>query len=642
MNLVSKATPSSDSVLKAGLLGGLGWGMAISIVHLAQGIGLIVALGTPPMTLFAAKTVPLELILAVLLGLITAPVVKLPKGRLLHPLLLAAIWIGMERFVAVDPSKLAMWIAPTLGALLVFAIGRVLWRLNKFVVFGLAVGIPAVTLVIPEAIEAAKPPLPQREGAATAPAGAPDVLFIVMDTVRAQSSSAYGYERKTTPNFDRIASEGLLFADANSPATWSLPAHAALFTGTFPSWNNANAETRFLDDQLPTLAETLADAGWQTRCFSANPHISDSFGLTRGFQANDKAWATGTSARNFSFIYRLIDATPFGGAEDKGGSIVVGNIQRWMNGRPEDAPPQFVFVNFLEAHFPFHQLPRDFLFEFQDRPISELREINQIAFGVQFGRQLTDDEFQTVHDPLIDMYDAGVLYTDHLVGKVVDIWAEAGLLDNTIVIVMGDHGESVGEQGAFGHVTPMNEQVLRVPFAIRYPDRIPAGSVIEQPVSTVGTYATVLDLLDLDPPGVYQVDSLLPGLQGEEVGKPVLAERYEEHMLSARFAEGEANGSGPLVNPRGRFRAYRSGDYKLVQHTTDGTVLFNLASDPMESKDIAGLDKYTTQAIESELESWRGKLALPELDAPIDAPKSMPEDLSDEELEALRALGYIE
>lgn len=629
-------------MLKAGLLGGLGWGVAITMVHLAQGIGLIVALGTPPMTGFAAMTVPMEVTLGVLAGLLFSPATRLPRGEWVHPLLLALAWIGMERWVAVDPSKILMWIGPTLGALVVFSIGRALWRRSKPAVAALALAIPAITLVIPEAIEASKPPLPMREGAATAPAGAPDVLFIVMDTVRAQSSSAYGYERKTTPNFDRLAAEGVRFADANSPATWSLPAHAALFTGTFPSWNNANAETRFLDDKLPTLAETLADAGWQTRCFSANPHISDSFGLTRGFQANDKAWATGTSARNFSFIYRLVDALHLGGAEDKGGSIVVGNIERWMDSRPADSPPQFVFVNFLEAHFPFHQLPDEFLFEFQDRPVSELREINQIAFGVQFGRQLTEDEFQTVHQPLVDMYDAGVLYTDHLVGEVIDIWREAGRLDNTVVIVLGDHGESVGEHGAFGHVTPMNEQVLRVPFAIRYPSRIPAGSVVDQPITTVGTYATVLDLLELDPPGVYQVGSLLPGLQGEDVGKPILAERFEEHMLSARFAEGEANGEGPLVNPRGRFRAYRSGPYKLVQHTTDGTVLFNLDKDPAESKDIAGQDKYTTQGLVDEMGEWQRKLGLPELDAPIDAPKLMPENLSAEELEALRALGYIE
>ncbi|RME24389.1 MAG: hypothetical protein D6798_11350 [Deltaproteobacteria bacterium] len=629
-------------MLLQGLKGGLGWGVAITLVHLVQGIALIMVLNTPAMTGFAARTVPMELALALVLGLLTAPVTRLSRSPWVQPLVLAAIWIGLERFVAVDPSKLPMWIGPTLGAIVVYAIGRVLWARRPAVVVGLAVAIPVIALAVPEVRDAMQPEIAPRQGAKAAPPGAPDVLFIVMDTVRAQSMSAYGYERDTSPNFDRIAREGLFFADANSAATWSLPAHAALFTGTFPSWNNANSETRFLDDKLPTIAETLADHGWQTHAFSANPYISDSFGLTRGFQTNDKAWMTGTSARNFSFIYRLVDATPFGGAEDKGGAQVVDNIRDWMRHRPADGPPQFVFVNFLEAHFPFQQLPREFLTKYQDRPMSELREVNQIAFGVQFGRQLTDAEFERIHQPLVDMYDAGVAYTDHLVGEVVDIWRDAGLLDNTVVVIVGDHGESVGEHGAFGHVTPVTEEVLRVPLTIRYPAAIPAGSRIDDAVSTVGIYATILDLLDIETPGVHQVGSLLPGLQGETVGKPVLAERYEEHMLADRFPEGTANGYGPEVNPHGRFRTLRSGDFKLVQHTTDGVVVFNLAQDPGETTDISANDKYTVQALLDELAEWQRKLGLPDLDAPIDAEKKLPEDLSAEEIEALRALGYME
>lgn len=639
---MTSSSTSSPSSLRAALLASLGWGAAITIVHLAQGIGLIVALGVPPLTAFAFQTIPMEMGLGLVAGLALSPLRRLPRGEWLHPLGLAALWIGLERYVAVDPSKLPMWIGPTLGALVVFAIGRALFRRSPVATVGLAVAVPAITLAIPEIIEANKPPLPMREGAATAPPGAPDVLFIVMDTVRAQSSSTYGYSRETTPNLSRIAQEGVLFRDVMAPATWSLPAHAALFTGTFPSWNNANDETRFLDTRLPTLAEILGDAGWQTRCFSANPHISDSFGLTRGFQANDKAWSTGTSARNFSFIYRLVDAAGLGGAEDKGGEMVVGNIRRWMEGRPADGPPQFVFVNFLEAHFPFHQLPVRFREAYQNRPLSLLREINQIAFGVQFGRQLTPQEYELVHQPLVDLYDAGVLYTDHLVGEVVDLWRQAGRLDNTVLIVVGDHGEAVGEHGSFGHVTMVSDPILRVPLVMRYPPRIPAGSVVEQPVSSVGAFASTIDLAGLKPPAVRQVDSLMPALKGEDAGKPVLAERFEEHMLSARFQPGEGNGKGPLVNPRGRYRVYRSGSYKFVQHNTDGRFLYDLAQDPGEERDLAAQDPTRVSALALELAEWQATLALPDLDAPIDAPKGMPENLSPEEIEALRALGYME
>jgi arylsulfatase A-like enzyme len=357
---------------------------------------------------------------------------------------------------------------------------------------------------------------------------------------------------------------------------------------------------------------------------------------------NDKAWMAGTSGRNFSFIYRMIDAVGLGAVDDKGGAKVVDNIQNWMEDRPQDGPPNFVFVNFFEAHFPFRQLPRDFRDAYQNASANTLREIDQIAFGVQFGRQLTDEEMDFVHQPLIDLYDGGVLYTDHLVGEVIDVWRKAGRLDNTVVVILGDHGEVVGEHGAFGHVTPVLEQDLRVPFVVRYPERIPANSKVEMPVSTVGTFGTIMDLVDVEPPPILQVSSLMPGLDGEIVGLPILAERFEEEMLAARFEPGTANGTGEQVNPHGRYRTYRSGPYKLVQHTDDGTFLFNLETDPGEHKDIAKTQPDVVAELEEELADWSEQLGLPELDAPIDAPRDMPENIGDAEIEALQALGYME
>lgn len=634
-------TETSSDLVKRALLGVLGYAVAITLVHLGQGIGLILALGMPPLTGFAAWSIVMELLLALGLGLLLAPVYKLPRGEWLFPMGMTVAFIVMERIVAVDPSKLQMWIVPSLVAFVVFAVGRLLWRRMPAAVVGISAILPVVLLTLPILADALREETAQvnvEQG--SPPPGAPDVLMIVMDTVRAQSSSTYGYHRDTTPVLDRLAAEGVLFKDANAPATWSLPAHAALFTGTFPSFNNANGETRYLDGRLPTLAEVLVGSGWESYAFSANPHISDSFGLTRGFQHNDKAWMTGSSGRNFSFIYRTVDALGLGGVQDKGGAQVIGNIERWMRSRPQDDRPAFVFVNFLEAHFPFRQLPAEFRNAYQSADMNTLREIDQIAFGVQFGRQLTPDEFAFVHQPLIDLYDGGVKYTDHLVGEVLRVWEEAGRLDNTVVVVLADHGEVVGEHGAFGHVTPVVEEDLRVPLVIRFPPKVQAGAVVEQPVSTVGVMSTILDLVD-GPPIPTQVKSLLPGIEGEEVGKPVLAERFEEKMLAARFAPGTANGKGPLVNPRGRYRTYRSGPYKLVQHSTDGTFLYNLVEDPGERKDLAPEDGVTAKRLTWELDAWREQLGLPELDAPIDAPRDAP-PTSEAEIEALRALGYLE
>ena len=471
-------------------------------------------------------------------------------------------------------------------------------------------------------------------------ADAPDVLFIVMDTTRAQSSSAYGYERDTTPTLEALAREGVLYEQATAPATWSLPAHAALFTGTFPSFNQAHAETRFLGDTLPTVMEVFAENGYETHCFSANPHISESFGLTRGFHHSDRAWAAGPAARQFSFIYRFLDFAGLG-VDDKGGKLVVSNIEDWWSERPDDGPPAFVFVNFLEAHFPFHQLPKEYVYAYQDRPMSELREAGQIAFGAQFGRPLTPAEVEQIRGPLVDLYDGGVKYTDFLVREVVEQWRAAGKLDDTIVVVLGDHGEVVGEHDAFGHVTPMVEEDLRVPLIFRYPARIEGGTRIPEPVSTVGTLATLVDLAQIDGPGKVHVESLMPALDGSTVGDPVIAERYEEHLLSARFGPGEANGKGPLMNPRGRYRSYRSGDWKYVQHNEDGEWLYNLASDPGEKNDLAEAEWQKLDELKEELSIHMADLLLPDLDAEVTGQVMNTDDMDEATKQQLCELGYL-
>jgi len=622
-----------------GLLGGIAWGTAVAVAHLGHGIGLILVLGQPPLTWFAFKGTVVELALGVLLGVVLSPLYKLPRGEWLHPVALCALWLVIERIVAVDPSKPLMWIAPSLVALAFVGLGHLVWRKSPAAVIAAGALAPVALLAAPEirtalTEEATAPEIKD------APEGAPDVLFIVMDTTRAQSLSTYGYERDTSPNLTELANEGVLFEEATAPSTWSLPAHAALFTGTFPSFNQAHAETRMLGTALPTVAELFADAGYVTHCFSANPHISAAFGLTRGFHYSDDAWRDGPGARQFSFIYRFLDWAGLG-VDDKGGALVVDNIEEWWAERPDDGPPAFVFVNFLEAHFPFHQLPREYVYAYQDRPMSELREAGQIAFGAQFGRPLTSEEVEQIRGPLIDLYDGGIKYTDFLVGEVVDQWRKAGKLDDTIVVVLGDHGEVVGEHDAFGHVTPMVEEDLRVPLIFRYPEALPEGLRVEGPVSTVGTLATLTELAGIDGPGKVHVDSLVPAVDGRPVGDPVIAERYEEHLLAERFGPGEANGKGPLMNPRGRYRSFRKGDWKLVQHSDGGEWLYDLANDPGEKNDLAETEWRKLDELKEDLRYHMEELLLPELDAEVTGEVMNVEEMDEATKKQLCELGYL-
>jgi len=644
---------------KKGVVGALAWATAITTAHLGHGMGLILLLGQPPHTAFALRGVLSELVLGGVVSLLLAPVHRLARGG--FPVQiggLALIWLVMERMVMVDPSKPLMWLGPTIAALVLLGIGAVVARSSVRAAVGAAVLLPLALLLAPEVRSALLDDAPPKPVLKPARAGAPDVLFIVMDTTRAQSSSAYGYHRQTTPVLEQLASEGVLFEQASAPATWSLPAHAALFTGTFPSFNDAHAETRKLGSTLPTIGEVFADAGYETWCFSANPHISDAFGLTRGFHHQDKAWKAGPSARQFSFPFRMIDLLGFG-ESDKGGAFVVDNIASWWDDRPEDSAPAFVFVNFLEAHFPFHQLPRDYVRSYQDRPMSELRQVGQISFGAQFGRPLTQAEVDRIAAPMVDLYDGGVRYTDALVGQVIDEWRDRGLLDNTVVVVLGDHGEMMGEHNAFGHVTSMYEEDLRVPLIFRYPPGLPAGRRVPDPVSTVGTMATLAELAGVPlpalptPSGTPHVTSLLPALDGADAGQPVIAERYEEHLLSARFGPGEANGDGPLVDPRGRYRSFRLGSLKMVEHFVPAqnganehhsNHLYDLSEDPGELHDLAQTPEGSEmmRALQATLNAHMIGLQLKSLGADVD-PANVA-DVADNDPETTRALcelGYL-
>ncbi len=643
-------------ILVKGARSALGFGLLVTIVHMAMGIAIIISMGMPPLTWFAAKTLFIEPPLAVLFGLLLSPLQILKRGRFIQPATIALIWVAMERFVAVDPSKPQMWLLPPVVALALFFLFQWVWSKKRWICVAGAVVAPLAILAAPIIAYKVGGGYDMKTASRTGnpPKGAPDVVFIVMDTVRGHNVSALGYERKTTPVFDAFAKEGVLFEKATAPSTWSLPAHASLFTGAFPSVHKGHAETRFLDDKMPTIAETLAENGYDTLCFTANPHLTPGFGLTRGFGWNDNAWITGAGGRGFTFIYRLIDALGVT-AEDKGGALVVSNVTNWMNQRKEGDPPAFVFVNFLEAHFPFHQLPEKFRYAYTKEPLSDLREYGQIAFGAQMARPLTAEEIKTIRQPILDLYDGGIQYTDYLVGQVIDLWRKRGTLDNTVFVILGDHGEHVGEHDMFGHLTSLYQEDLWVPYMFRYPPKIPAGERVRQEVSTIATFATLFDLIGIEPPSTLLIGSLLPALktpaEGEPppaFGRPVISERFEEKLLSSRFKPGTSNGKGPALYPFGRYRAYRAGKFKLVRHFLNGKYtdsLFNLDRDPGEMKDLVDEPTaiYDLQQMQKELSNWEIILKLPPLDGGV-APTSgegSPK-LSDEAREQLKALGYIQ
>lgn len=624
--------------LRRGAWRGAGYGLAFALVETAWNARFLVRnnFGSPLETVLQGAF--LVLALGALLGAASAPLLRLRGGAVWHLAAVALAWAGLQVYAAPQAGSFLMLSLIQSGVALVLAlIGVGVARRFRPVPAVAGALLLAAAIAAPEINArwggAAEPEAPQADGAAQAraPAGAPDVVVIVLDTVRARNVSAYGYERETTPRFDELAAQGALFLDASAPATWSLPSHASLFTGLFPSAHGAHSEHRYLDPGPPTLAEVLAEAGWETRCFTANPWISDGLGLTRGFEESDESWREGAATRGFLFIYRLLDRLGFG-VQDKGGGAVAESFEQWAASRPPDAPPAFAFLNFLEAHFPYHQVPDEFLEPFTSRSRSELRALSLRLVANQFGNEPVDPA--EAAEPATAMYDAGVLYTDHLLGRVVDALRRRGTLDRTLLVVLSDHGELLGEHGAFGHGRSLYQPMIRVPLLVRYPQRIEAGARVQEPVSTVGVYATVLDLLGMEPPAPVHVGSLLPALEGRPAGAPVLAERFAEPDAPA------LEGRRELLREDIRQRAYREGTHKLIRTTAGSVHVFDLAADPQETRNLAPAMNGAAERLKEELRTWRAALALPSLDADVDQ-RGTP-DIDPAAREQLRALGYIE
>jgi arylsulfatase A-like enzyme len=463
------------------------------------------------------------------------------------------------------------------------------------------------------------------------------VVLVVLDTVRAGNVSGYGYARPTSPELDRLAAEGALFLDATSPSTWSLPSHASLFTGRYPSSHGAHGEHRYLDARYPTLAQVLEARGYETFCITANPWISDGLGLTRGFAWQDTSLREqGGAGRGFSFIHRLLDRLGLQDG-DKGGDAVARSFEAWTRTRPATGGrPAFVFLNFIEAHFPYHLLPRDDLYRFTDRPYGELRSISIDLMGQQFGG--AGRPVAEAGGPARDMYDGGIVYSNRLLERVTTALRAQGLLDQTVLVVLADHGEILGERGDyFGHGPTLYQESIGVPLLVRYPPRVPAGVRVAQPVSTVGVFATVLELAGIEAPPTLQVASLAALARGESRGGgPVLSELH----VSPEIRPGGVP-KDPQMHYDRRYRLFREGSFKLIETSKGETFFYDLASDPGEKRDLAAERPSEVLAMKARLVQVEQEIGLPALDAPLAEGGETPE-LDAATREHLKALGYAD
>ena len=515
-----------------------------------------------------------------------------------------------------------------------------------------------------------------------------NVLFVVMDTVRKDRLTPYGYDRPTTPHLADFAEEATVFEGAVAPAPWTLPVHASLFTGLYPSQHGADQENPYLEDAT-TLAETLSAAGYDTACYSSNAWITPYTHLTDGFDDQDnffevmpgeflsgplaRAWKAmndNESLRTVADKLVSLGNTAheyFAGGEtaDSKTPAVIDRTMEFI----DSADRSFAFINLMDAHLPYHP-PEEFASEFA--PGVDSDDVCQNSKEYNAGARDIDDE---EWDAIGGLYDAEIAHIDDQLGRLFDWLKAEGKWDDTMVVVCADHGELHGEHDLYGHEFCVYDPLINVPLLVKHPD-LDADRRGDQ-VELLDLYHTVLDVLDVSGDGVAADDSTAnsatdgavpldptrslvsdsyrefggvadaerdPGQRGD--GEYAFVE-YSRPVVELNQLEEKAADAGIDIPSDSRFysrmRAARRTDAKYVRIDRIDDEAYRLDSDPGETDDLAGGDDPAILETESVLSAFESSIGSAWTDAlDDDVSDDTVGEMDDDAQKRLRDLGYLE
>jgi arylsulfatase A-like enzyme len=444
----------------------------------------------------------------------------------------------------------------------------------------------------------------------------PNVLLVSFDTLRADFVGAYGQRPSPTPRMDSLARRGTLFERTVAQSAWTLPSHFALLSGRFPDRRLLEYDLNpcAIDEKVAMLAEHFAARGYLTAAFTGGGYVSSSLGFGQGFQVFE------------SHGSRLEENLPA--------------VLSWLD--QSSTGPFFLFVHFFNVHRPYTP-PADFFARFVTRVPSACRGLEFSEADNQSGRSTRCLESAGGVDYLREIYAAEVAYADALFGELLDAMRRQGILDETVVAVVSDHGEELMERGRLDHVRTLYEEVVRVPLILAGPG-IPRGLRVGETVQLMDLQPTLLELAGIAPPPDVDARSLRPLLACRTSGSPacvatsflarVRGERAEPRLaFSATAFDRDLPG---LTGESYDFKASVVNDGEkliwLCGGVREAEEIYDLDVDPGETRPIPGEER-VAGGLRETLRSWVGSL-------PRDR-YCRAEELDPGTREQLRALGYL-
>lgn len=523
----------------------------------------------------------------------------------------------------------------------------------------------------------------------------PDIIFLILDTQRADRLGLYGYERNTSPHIDHFAADGVVFEQAISPAQWTIPSHASLFTGRYPTAHQVTQSSHSLSPDLPHLAEVMRAAGYETVGFCNNPLVGIlNNGFKRGFDtfynyggaipsmpesSTSLPWPLNHLLESYTQFLRRISypIQNFFGQSDlafraslnawltplwsrfanfKGQNArSVRDVAHFLQKREAQGEerPLFLFLNLMETHLPFWP-PPEFIdkmapyFRHSKEARAILRQWNREAYrwAAPLEKPLGELESRVLHD----LYDAEVAYQDDYLGTLFDVLRQRRRQRDTLTLIVADHGDGLGEHSYFGHAFVAYQELVHVPLILHWPERWQSQR-IASPVSTRRVFHTLLDAMGAlpDVPGLNPTEvrnlSLAQSINGRfpeqqaaysEVYPPLnfvkAIERRQPHLL-AQFR--------CLATRRAVVKVGDDGStVKFIQVDDMPDELFDLGADPMEANDLLAERPLAVTTLSQELE--RQTLNLQRQRDSLTAGANIATELDDSLRQRLRGLGYLD
>ncbi|MCA0457367.1 MAG: sulfatase [Chloroflexi bacterium] len=510
----------------------------------------------------------------------------------------------------------------------------------------------------------------------------PNILFIVLDTMRRDRLSIYGHDRDTSPQLDAFAQNATLFERAVSAAQWTVPSHASMFTGAYPSTHGLTQADGLLPRAYPLLAELLRGEGYDTVAFCNNPLVGVlNHGLQRGF---NRFYNYASAApfrpteqqrsrlhREALHLFRRYLARPLGNQfahsdflfrmslnplfvpywtrliNYKGNTAH--SIDDLMNyWRQQSAggseKPLFAFLNLMGSHMPYNP-PQDTL----DRVAPEIRhDRHTYTFMRRFNSEAarwaspTDPPLQDwERETLNHFYDAEIASQDAHLGRLLKWLKDSDTLDNTLVVICADHGEGHGDHEFVGHGFVVYQELVHVPLIIHYPERYPSGKRVLNTVSTRRLFHSVLEVANITPPNTAEgapslaLSELAHGASDPEQNI-AMAEAFPP-LTFLNVIQHRNAASIQRLRLQNTRRALYQDHHKLAVVGQQVEGLFNIATDPTDSHNVAAQEPAILSATRRILAMQVNKAESQRVEA-----ASSTAEVDESVVDHLRALGYIE